>query len=320
MRVLIAGTARCGSTWLTNVVSRAAETRGVYEPDGPISDVLGAMVANRLGDHPVLAVDQPSRWYSLVWELAFSGGWPWDRIEGARSAGRRLVRMPPALRDYLIAGLAASTSTLRRRPRHVVVKSVNSAFALDWIVARYRPRVVILRRNPLNVVSSWLVLGMWTDRALGMHPLVDATYLRPRGLAPPHQGQSRISITAWNVGLLLTALKRSAELHPDWIVESHDEICLDPVPRFRSLLNRLGLEWTPAIDSYIASSEDPTFTVHGGSSKLHPNAVTATTADGRRVQQATQFRRRLSEEQTAEACAVLERFDLGEWGVPPLAS
>jgi hypothetical protein len=288
----------------------------VYEPDGPISDVLGAMVATRLGEYPALTPGDQSRWYRLVWELAFAGGWPWDRVEGARAAGRRLVRVPPQARDYLIAGLATATARLRRHPRHVIVKSVNSAFSLEWITRRYAPRVVILRRNPLNVVSSWVVLNMWTDHPIGNDRLVQETYVRPLGLTPPNGGSSSVAIAAWNVGLLTTALKRTAERHPEWIVESHDDLCVEPVPKFRSLVDRLGLQWTPAVEEYLRMSDDPRYTVHGGSKKVHPNAVTATTDASRRDQQATQFKRRLSPEQAAEARAVLDRFELGDWGPP----
>ena len=76
------------------------------------------------------------------------------------------------MRDAVVAALAEATSRLRRRPRHVVVKSVNSVFSLDWIVKRYTPKVLVLRRNPLNVVSSWVVLNLGTERRIGDHPLV----------------------------------------------------------------------------------------------------------------------------------------------------
>ena len=176
MKVLVAGTARCGSTWAANVLGRAADTRIVYEPDGHNSDILGAVAASRLGEYPILEEGTPSYWYRLIWDLAFAGGWPWDKVELARAAGRRLVHIPPRVRDYLVAGLAEGTRTVRSRPRHVVVKSVNSIFSLDWIAERYAPRVVILRRNPLNIVSSWLVLGMWTEHAIGNDPLIRERY------------------------------------------------------------------------------------------------------------------------------------------------
>ena len=168
--VLIAGTPRCGSTWLANVLGRTTDARTVYEPDGPFSDILGALVATRLGPFPVLRPEDESRWYQVVWDLAFSGGWPWDRVEAARSAGRQMVKIPPSVRDAVVAGLAMGTARVRRRPDHVIIKSVNSAFALEWITARYAPRVVVLRRNPLNVISSWLVLDMASMWPLGDHP------------------------------------------------------------------------------------------------------------------------------------------------------
>ena len=88
--------------------------------------------------------------------------------------------------------------------------------------------------------------------------------------------------------------------------------------KFRALTARIGLTWSDEMEQYLTASEDPEFTVHHGTLKVHPNAVTATTTGSRRAQQATQFRRRLTPEQTAEAQAVLETFDLGDWGPPAL--
>lgn len=316
MKVLLAGTARSGSTWAANVLGHAAGARSVYEPDGPISDVLGAMVARRLGEFPVLSPDERSPWYQLVWELAFAGGWPWDRVETARAAGRRLVRVPPQIRDYIIAGLATGTSHLRHSPQHVIVKSVNSAFTLEWIERHYAPKVVVLRRNPLNVVSSWVVLHTGTDEAIGTNSYIQEAYLRPLGLKSPARGSSPVRIAAWNVGLLMTVLKQTAADHPDWIIVSHDDLCLDPVTKFRALIDRVGLEWTAGVERYLDKSDDPGFTVHGGSKNVHPNAVTATTQQSRREQQSTQFKRRLTPEQTDEARAILRAFPLEDWGPP----
>lgn len=314
MKVLVAGAARCGSTWAANVLGHATDTRIVYEPDGHNSDVLGAVAATRLGQYPVLEEGESSYWYRLIWDLAFAGGWPWDRVESARAAGRRLVHVPPRVRDYLVAGLAEGTRTVRWRPRNVVVKSVNSIFSLDWIVERYAPTVVVLRRNPLNIVSSWLVLGMWTDHAIGDHPLVRERYLSSLGLQSPNGTSSQVQIAAWNVGLLTRALKDATDRHPAWITASHDELCLNPIQNFQALTERIGLQWSDEMEHYLAESEDPGFTVHHGTVKVHPNAVTATTEGSRREQQATQFTRRLTPAQTAEAVAVLEAFDLGDWG------
>jgi len=111
-----------------------------------------------------------------------------------------------------------------------------------------------------------------------------------------------------------TALKDAADAHPSWIVASHDDLCVDPLRKFQDLTARIGLQWSAEMAQYLTDSEDPKFTVHHGTVKVHPNAVTATTSGSRREQQATQFTRRLTPEQTAEALSVLEGFDLGDWG------
>jgi hypothetical protein len=314
MRILLTGTARCGSTWGANVLGLADGTKAVFEPDGPASDVLGAMVASRLGSHPALSSEQRSFWYRQLWDLAFVGGWPMARAEGVRSAGRRVARMPRVLRDTLVATLAMGTSRLRKRPRNVLVKSVNSAFSLEWIARRYAPKMVIMRRNPLNIVSSCVVLGIYAKQNIGDIPTVNRRFVAPLGMKTPGVDASVVTRVAWNVGLLTTALKQAADRHPAWVVASHDDLCLDPLPRFEALTKQLGLGWTSAMEEYVTRSDDPNFTVFGGSQRVHPNAGTSTTGSSRRSEATTQFARRLTPAQVAEARAVLADFPLGAWG------
>src|SRR5439155_1175126 len=104
---------------------------------------------------------------------------------------------------------------------HVVIKSVNSAFTLEWIARRYQPRIVILRRNPLNVVSSWLVLNIEGEPDLPARRLVRERWLEPLGV-PPRPAHSKVASTAWDVGVLMCALRASAARHPEWMVVSQD--------------------------------------------------------------------------------------------------
>ena len=316
--LVLAGIPRCGSTWLANVLGRAPGTLTVFEPDGPISDILGAMVATRLAPFPILGADDRSGWYRLVWDLAFKGGWPWGRVEAARAVGRRFVKIPRNLRDPAIAGLAVATARLRRRPERVVVKSVNSVFALEWIDAHYSPKMVVLRRNPLNVLSSWLVLGMENIWSVGDDPAVKRTYLEPLGLSRSSIGPSPVAQGAWNVALLTRALKETVERHPEWVQVSYDELCEDPVTGSKSLFDQMGLEWTREAQDFIEAADDPAFVVQGGATTTHPNAITSTDTTSRRVQQASQYRRRLNDDQIAEAMSIIDRFDLAEWGPRPL--
>src|SRR5437660_5680332 len=80
MRILLAGTHRCGSTWVANVLGRSHNVVNVYEPDSPETDILGTVTTNRLGKYPALRPGERSMWYSMVWDLAFKGGWPWAGV------------------------------------------------------------------------------------------------------------------------------------------------------------------------------------------------------------------------------------------------
>jgi hypothetical protein len=316
MRILIAGTHRCGSTWVANVLGSSPGIHNVFEPDSPYTDILGTVVRHRLGEYPALQPDEPSSWYEMVWDLAFAGGWPWSRSPSARRLGRGLSRSPAAFRDHGVAMLARALSAVEpQRRRNVIVKSANCGFSLEWIARRYRPRVVVQRRNPLNVVSSWMALNIEADPL--DDPAVRQHWLTPFGLTPRTNFTSQVAGIAWTVGVLTLALKTTAERHPDWVVVSHDDLARDPYEGFTALFAQLGLPWTPRVKAYLEAADDPSFVVTGANPKSHPNEQTAAPGGvSRRIQQASQYSRRLTPTQVAEARSVLDDLPLGAWGAP----
>jgi len=120
--------------------------------------------------------------------------------------------------------------------------------------------------------------------------------------------------------VLTVALRVTAERHPDWILVSHDDLSKDPYEGFTALFAEIGLPWTPRVRAYLEAADDPSFVVTGANPRSHPNQQTSA-ADGssRRVQQATQYQRRLTPAQIAEARSVLDDLPLGTWSVPKAA-
>ena len=252
----------------------------------------------------------------MVWDLAFAGGWPWSRSPFARRVGREFSKSPPRFRDQGVAVLArgVSATQVRRRP-NVIVKSANCGFSLEWVACHYGPRVVIQRRNPLNVVSSWIALNIEADPL--DDPALRRRWLTPLGIARRAKFPSRVAEIAWTVGVLMVGLKETAARHPDWTVISHDDLSCNPYEGFTALFAQLGLPWTPGVQAYIEAADYPSFVVTGANPRSHPNEQTAAD-DGtsRRVQQATQYQRRLTPAQVAEARSVLDDLPLGNWGAP----
>ena len=258
MKILVAGAQRSGTTWTSRVLGCAPGTRIVNEPDSFVSDLAAAPTVKELGYMPILApCDSAPTAYERVWQFAFVGGWPWDRWRPAIAVGRQIRRLPAPVRDPFVTGLMRATGRTRPRPEHVVVKSVNSCFSLEWIVSRFEPRVVVTVRNPMAVVSSWRDIGI-TAPYLATHPLVRERLVNAYGLPePPSPAADELEHVAWSVGLHAFALKLACDRHPDWLVVEHEAMCADPKHAFRELYRDLGLTWPREAEHYLDSANQP---------------------------------------------------------------
>jgi len=259
-RLFVVGIPRSGTTWIGEVLGATAGTRFVKEPDGD-HEPFAYAVRRELGSYPVVTPgDRDERWERL-WDGAFAGGVhagnPRDRfvrwlyrtspvddrwkswLEGDETPRLRAVRT-------LARPLAAAASA------NVLVKSVRASFCADWVVARYAPRVLHVKRHPMNILSSWSKLGYGTD-ARQLRGLDDLA--RDRwGVEPPPSDASLLRRQAFVIGVLLGGLADSAAHHDDWTTVEHEYLCVDTDTRFRALATDLGLTWSEASAARVSSS------------------------------------------------------------------
>src|SRR5262245_15969523 len=156
--VLIAGVPRSGTTWIGRALGRTAGATYVNEPDG-FRDPFAFTVMLGRGENPVLAPGDAAPDLERLWAGALAGGRPAgsvrDRVarslyertplddrRAARAAGRATGRLR-------LVTLAAVPRVGEPTARHAVVKSVQCALSLEWIAARFTPRVLVVERNPL---------------------------------------------------------------------------------------------------------------------------------------------------------------------------
>lgn len=306
-RILVIGPPRSGTTWVEQVLGRAASARVVHEPDNETCSPFALRAKTSLGRFPVLAPGDPAPVaYHDLWSRAFEGV---RRAATARwLTAKALLRTADADLDAafdngpqrlsarlrLISALASlPPEPLPERPDDppVLVKSVHASLAAEWIARRWKPRVVVVVRNPLNVVGSHVALG-WGPSGLD-YPYLHRGLARLPWVPGVPSGATTLQRLAWQIGLFFAALENAAHRHPDWLVVSHEDLCADPEAGFKSLCAALRLPWTVEAAAFLAASDRP-------GKGLEVRRIAA--------QQPTNWTRHLTAEQVEEVEGVLSRF------------
>lgn len=297
LRILVSGPARSGTTWIGEAIAAATGSTYVDEPDHPIRDPLSWASSKGLGNYPFVAAGERRRDYELLFDVAFAGGWQWPR----RPRVRNLLAQSGVVKRQVVPRAAAVHRRLWPRQPRVVVKSVFGANSVEWIAERYRPLVVLTRRNILNVVASFKS-QRW-NIVPGKHGLPSAEQLErlfPDATAvTPFPEPKTPAAIAWWVAAHMLAQDRLLERHPDWVLARHDDICRAPADRYAEILAALDLPWTRGIAEYLVESDTDSIGDHF--TRRH-------TQD-----QPDNWRRRLTPEDVEDVRRVLEGFPRGYW-------
>jgi hypothetical protein len=298
--VLIAGVPRSGTTWIGQALGHSDGAAYVNEPDGD-HDPFAFRARLGHGAAPTLAPGDHDADLERLWQGAFAGGryagTPRDRVARALFARTPVAarwdawldgRVSPPLR--LAAALAVPRVAVPDA-RHVVVKSVRVPLALEWVVDRFQPRVLVVERHPLNVLASWAELDFLRDPR---EAAAVATEARRRwGVEAPGPGEPQLVRQAFYFGVLASALRDAVGRHPGWTVVTHEHLCSDSEARFAALAAELGLEWGDAARAFLRESD----TEGSGYATQRSTAV-----------QPDRWRERLDADQVATIRTTLARF------------
>lgn len=307
--ILIAGFPRSGTTWVARVLTKAGHNHYVHEPDNERLDPFALRAKRPLGRFPVLEAKEPGNELHRLWEGVFTGG------EAARSLPARAAwrLLNGADRDALTGALDSPANPLPAKlrlatrlavplqpgshGRRIVAKTVHAVLCLDWIEAHWDVATIVVTRHPLNVLASWLDLDLADrDRDLDRSERVRARYTDRWGVAVPTGPPGGLERASWQLGVFLGALEGSGGRRRT--VVSHEDVCRDPVPRFRSLSERVGMGWTDLATEFVERSNVP----GAGFDTLRLAAA-----------QIDRWRRTLDAEDVERARRVLEQFPISGW-------
>lgn len=280
-RVLVVGVPRSGTTWVATLLGSTRGSAYLEEPDNHLMHPFAFRAKHRLPGrfYTALEPDQHAAEYETLWREAFRSSenaptrTPRQRalrraLANAMWRGvshkdvQRAFREPNDVAMTLRAAAAlAVPETAAPGSRHLVVKSVYAPLSVEWIATRLSITVVIVVRDLLNVLSSWVEL-QWVgtpgdDMLDGLDPVVQQQLAGVHGIPVPEQDASPLVRGTWLLGMLDRTLREAARRHPDWILVRHEELCEDPGSGFRTLSHALGLEWTTDSDRTMAELNRP---------------------------------------------------------------
>jgi hypothetical protein len=273
--LLIVGVMRSGTSWVSEVLGRSAGVTLLHEPDNPWQVPFAARAVTGLGALPVVERGaQPPADYARLWDVAFGarrGGLP-NRRWPLRNADvpNRLSPMTwmyrrvsyPEQQAAFAPGSSEVSRWIRMTTRFAlpasagtgpnrVVKSVSAALALDWIVDRYEPDVLVVRRHPLDILASQVRLGWGGDP---VDPRGTRSRLERWGSPPFPTDDDAFARRTWLVGFTMSALDESVESNPQFGVVDHEYLCDDSLDRFRALAAQVGLVWSDEAEAHLLAS------------------------------------------------------------------
>lgn len=268
--ILVVGGPRMGTTWVAEALSHAEGATLINEPDNEWPDPFALKAKLSLGRFPVLDERDPDPpEYLELWKRAFAGfrqSGPLlalaDRLENWERTKRDLwlalcdhahPRVTPWLRVLV---WLASPPSKRVHGQLIVIKSVHSPLALEWVTSRVQPRVLVVLRHPFNTIASWLEFG-WGGCYLDTHPKVRERFAARWGFPQLPEDRSFVEGVAWEVALFTSVLHAAVDAHPDWLAISHESLCADPVDGFRRIYADLGLTWTEDAERFVKESNRP---------------------------------------------------------------
>ncbi len=277
------------------------------EPDNETLSPPAIWAKRHLGRFPVLEPGDRDDDYRRLWTWILDGAAPAVRLQlakkmlrGVRPGGRRRFhqgRLSPLMQS---AGLVAANPRDRREPElrghRLFVKTVMAPLSIEWLASEFDLAVLVLLRHPGNVLASWMSLDLSLEFARlddrpAVRRLIEAGTI-------PRPGSGDLERLAWQLGVLNLGLEEAAARHPDWVMRTHEDLCIDPLDKFRRLYSDLDLTWNEGVEEFLVVNDRP--------------------GDGFRTQrkaseQPEAWKKRLDAEQIGILRRVLSEFPLTSW-------
>ena len=276
--ILVTGMYRTGTTWVGAMLAPAG-LWALHEPFNPNQGLWDRELAYARPDRARPEID------ALVGALR-------------RGRHRRVLRLPTAGQWF------SPLRLLPHEPRRLLLKDPSAALLAEYLVRRHGMRALVVFRHPAAVAASFLRLGWPTHRLVARlledEPLME-DWLTPHARAM----EAAVARADARSGAVLYASVATAllgfERRNSGSIASlaFEDLCADPIARFRCLFEELELPY----DARVTGEHARLTSGNGGTERPH-GVVRATAAVAGR------WRSELPAAERDAVRAVWEEFDL----------
>lgn len=257
--ILVTGSHRSGSTWVGKMLALPRDVGYIHEPFN-LHHRPGICTATfERKFRPYICRENESLCAdSLEATLKFK------YAVGAELKVLRSVK--DILRFFRDFGRFTDARLASKRP---LVKDPIAVFSAEWLAQKFAMDVVVLIRHPAAFAGSikranWIhhPFSHYLDQPLLMRDHLGEYRSTLEEYAETKKGAVDQAILLWN--MIHHMILGYRDNHPDWIFVRHEDLSRQPVQEFRKLYDRLGLDFTSAVQTRIER-----FSSDGSNPRIH---------------------------------------------------
>ena len=245
--ILVTGAHRSGSTWVGRTLAQAS---GVGYIDEPF----------RIDHRPGVLRTRIPYWFPYIREgLNDTVAHDFQRTLAFRYGALEELR---SLRSVHDAGRMARDTfrfaNLRVRGARPLVKDPLAVLSAPWLATEFTMQVVVMIRHPAAFASSLKRVG-WThpfshflDQPQLMEELLCGYAAQIEAFARRPPDIIDQAVLLWNI--IHSVIAGYQRKYADWIFVRHEDLSSEPGVGFRRLADRLGLNYAPAMEAFVAKS------------------------------------------------------------------
>ncbi len=228
--ILVTGAPRSGTSWVGRMLSLASDTNYLHEP---LNNQFAVKSFN----------EKPFPYWFMYLNKANQDAYL-----------KKISRM---------IGLQPGPRISTKGKQIPIIKDPIAVFSSEWLANTYDLDVVFLVRHPGAVIKSILTLEWNTGPKVffRQRPLMDAYLSEYEAELRVYQNlDNKLAQAALMWKMIYHVAHIFQERTPNWIFVRHEDLCGDPIEKFRTIFSNIGLDFTQQIEQEImdySSSSNP---------------------------------------------------------------